>query len=63
MKVDGKPRLAHGLSVILPTTSESAVVHMPSVPVSFQGWLLKKRRKKMQGITSSLQSNTHSIVK
>lgn len=61
MKVDGKPGLAHGLSVLIPTTS--AVVHMSSVPVSFQGWVLKKRRKKMQGTTSSLQSNTHPIVK
>ena len=63
MKADGKPGLAHDLSVILPTTS--AVVLMPSVPspVSFQGWVLKKRRKKMQGTASSLQSNTHSIVK
>ena len=61
MNVDRKPGLAHGLSVILPMTS--AVVHMPNVPVSIQGWVLKKRRKKMQGTTSSLQSNTHSIVK
>ena len=61
MKVDGKLGLAHGLSITLPTTS--AVVHMPSVPVSFQGWLLKKRRKKMQGTTSSLHSITHSIAK
>jgi hypothetical protein len=32
---------------------------MPNVSVSFEGWLLKKRRKKLQGITSSLHPKTH----